>query len=108
MIHNTEIQDRITTLIESLDTNMSAFAKEIGVSVSIVRSICKGRRSKPSFDVVKKILDTYPNLNPRWLIQGTGEMYDETNRITANELQTQINELIETLSDLSQSHTKPE
>ncbi len=45
--------------------------------MTVIFNIIKGRRSKPSFDLLFKILHAYQNLNAEWLIKGEGEMWDE-------------------------------
>lgn len=102
------IQDRIAYLIESLGTNMNAFAKRLDVSNTLIMNICKRRRSKPSFDVLEKILNEFPDLNARWLMTGKGAMYEnsesestDTKTKREQELEIQVNKLIDTVHHLS-------
>lgn len=71
------INDRINRLITILEMNPTSFSESIGVNVTVIFNIIKGRRSKPSFDLLFKILHTYQNLNAEWLTRGEGEMWDE-------------------------------
>jgi transcriptional regulator with XRE-family HTH domain len=46
----------------------------IGITRSSMSHIINGRNN-PSLDVMRKILENFPNINPEWLILGKGEMY---------------------------------
>ena len=69
------VNDRIGELIEASGKNVGAFSSQIGVAPTVLYNIISGRRSKPSFELLEKIIDAVPNLNLSWLIQGQGEMY---------------------------------
>ena len=72
------INDRIFKLIEMFDMNPHSFAEAIGVKGPVIFNIIKGRRNKPSFDVLEKILYSFDNVNPKWLIKGEGNVLTET------------------------------
>ena len=69
-----EINDRIVQLIEKLGDNKSSFALKVGVSQPIITHITNGRNN-PGLEVIQKILSNCPEVNPEWLIMGTGEMF---------------------------------
>ncbi len=71
------INDRIFKLIEMFDMNPHSFAEAIGVKGPVIFNIIKGRRNKPSFDVLEKILYSFDNVNPKWLIKGEGSVLTE-------------------------------
>lgn len=73
------IGSRIEQLILYLGKNKSSFSNIIGLSnnVTIGRIIKENR--KPSFDVLSKIIEKYPRVNPTWLLTGEGEMIKESN-----------------------------
>jgi len=73
----TSVNDRISELINGLGSNPNAFAEAIGVKATVIYNIIKGRRSKPSFEVLQKIFTTYQALNVYWLIKGEGEVWTE-------------------------------
>ena len=56
--------------------NLSArqFAAEIRVQPGTISNMMAGRNN-PSYEVIKRILERYPTLNPEWLIAGRGEMW---------------------------------
>lgn len=76
------INDRIETLInDRFDGNKAAFAKSIGLPpTGLSNYLGKQRRSKPSVDMVTKIVVTL-DVDARWLL--TGE--ETTNRVVHTE-----------------------
>lgn len=75
-----EINDRISALITNLDLNPNSFADAIGVKGTVIYNILKGRRSKPSFEVLQKILLSYQTVNANWLLNGDGEIWKKDAR----------------------------
>jgi len=70
-----DINDRISNLISILDSNPNSFSDSIGVKSPIIYNIVKGRRSKPSYEVLQKILTAYNAINANWLLKGEGEIW---------------------------------
>lgn len=70
------INDRIETLInDKFDGNKAAFAKTIGLPpTGLSNYLGKQRRSKPSVDMVTKIVVTL-NVDARWLLTGEGSPF---------------------------------
>lgn len=85
------VNDRINRLITVLEMNPTSFSESVGVNVTVIFNIIKGRRSKPSFDLLVKILNTYENLNAEWLIRGDGAMWNEDLTDTKGIAPTQLN-----------------
>jgi len=50
------------------------FAAEIHVQPGTISNMMAGRNN-PSLEVMKRIMERYPTLNPEWLIAGRGEMW---------------------------------
>lgn len=69
------INDRISDLIYQLQMNPNSFADTIGVKGTVIYNIIKGRRSKPSYDLLQKILMTFDAINANWLLQGEGSVW---------------------------------
>lgn len=65
--------ERIELLLKSMNLSPSRFADEIDVQRSSVSHILSGR-NKPSLDFITKILSTYPQVNPDWLLFNKGGM----------------------------------
>lgn len=76
------INERLVLLISTLNLNNNSFAKELGVSPTVTYNIIGGRFSKPSYDLLEKIISTFDNVNPNWLMKGDGDMFLKRNEIT--------------------------
>ena len=61
--------DRVKKIIAQKNLNPSYFADQIGISRSSMNHILNGRNN-PSLDVLKKILEKYPDINSDWLLLG--------------------------------------
>ncbi|UZO79971.1 helix-turn-helix domain-containing protein [Aquimarina sp. ERC-38] len=75
MVNKPEFTKRIKQLLQHYDMNAAMFADAIGVGRSSISHILSGR-NKPSLDLLIKIIDTYPELNVRWFLQGKGTLTD--------------------------------
>lgn len=67
-------KERIEQVIQSLNLTARQFAAEIHVQPGTISNMMVGRNN-PSLEVMKRIMDRYPTLNPEWLILGKGEMW---------------------------------
>ena len=67
-------KERIESVMSSLGLNARQFAAEIHVQPGTISNMMAGRNN-PSLDVMKRIMERYPTLNPEWLIAGRGEMW---------------------------------
>ena len=67
-------KERIETLMQSLNFSARQFAAEIHVQPGTISNMMAGRNN-PSLEVMKRIMERYPTLNPEWLIAGRGEMW---------------------------------
>ncbi|MDD4142034.1 MAG: helix-turn-helix transcriptional regulator [Bacteroidales bacterium] len=72
---------RITTIIETKHLTQSQFANAIGIQRSTLSHILSGRNN-PSLEIILKILNTYPEISSAWLLNGSGEMIDNSSDIT--------------------------
>lgn len=66
--------DRIKSIQEYFGFTPTQFADKIELNRSNLTHIYSGR-NHPSLDVVKKILNTFPEINSDWLIMGNGTMF---------------------------------
>lgn len=69
------MQERFKLLLEDKNLTATRFAAMINVNASAMSHILNGR-SKPGFDVLDKIINTFPELNLNWLVSGKGAMYN--------------------------------
>lgn len=67
-------KERIESVIKSLGLTARQFAAEIRVQPGTISNMMAGRNN-PSLDVMKRIMERYPTLNPEWLIAGRGVMW---------------------------------
>jgi hypothetical protein len=68
-----KIVDRIKLFIESRNISLRSFDESVGMSKGYMSRQIKTRASVGG-DVLERIIDTYPELNPIWLLKGEGEM----------------------------------
>ncbi|WP_340063630.1 hypothetical protein [Ascidiimonas aurantiaca] len=68
-----KIVDRIKKFIEHKELSLRRFDESIGMSKGYMSRQIKANASIGS-DVLERMLDTYPELNPIWLLKGEGEM----------------------------------
>ncbi len=67
-------KDRIEKILQLEQLSSAQFASEIGIQNSTLSHILNGRNN-PSLDVLKKILNRYPQISSDWLILGSGTMF---------------------------------
>ena len=67
-------RERIDAVMKSLNLSARQFAAEIKVGPGTISNMMSGRNN-PSLDVMRRIMERYPTLNPEWLIAGIGAMW---------------------------------
>ncbi|MEM9362509.1 MAG: helix-turn-helix transcriptional regulator [Bacteroidota bacterium] len=70
--------NRIKIVLEHYDLGISAFADKIGIQRSSMSHILNGR-NRPSLDFVMKLVQTFPEVNLYWLLNGKGNFPSVTN-----------------------------
>src|SRR5690606_14044497 len=78
MINAENFVKRLQEVIDYYNIPASAFADSIGVQRSSISHILSGR-NKPSLDFIMKILDTYPEVELYWLLNGKGSFPRDVN-----------------------------
>lgn len=74
------INNRIIQLIDSeCSGNKRAFSKIVGVAPSVVENVVGSRGTKPSFDVLEKILNAFAHISADWLVTGKGDQFLKQN-----------------------------
>jgi transcriptional regulator with XRE-family HTH domain len=71
MVNSEEFGQRLQKVMEYYDLSAAAFADAIDVGRSSISHILSGR-NKPSLDFVLKIVQTYPEVELYWLLNGKG------------------------------------
>ncbi|WP_159522963.1 helix-turn-helix domain-containing protein [Sunxiuqinia indica] len=70
-----DIKDRVIAVMHYFDCNNAQFSQKVGLNNNTtIGRIIKGD-TRPSFDVLYKILSTFPDLDANWLILGRGKMF---------------------------------
>jgi len=70
------MKKRFLDILKFKKISSSQFADKIDVSNSAISHIINGR-NKPSLEIIQNILIKYPDISPRWLILGEGEIYNK-------------------------------
>ena len=70
---NVYMNERIARIISTANLSNKEFAELLGIQRSGVSHLLSGR-NKPSLDFLEKLLMHFPDINPRWLILGYGDM----------------------------------
>jgi phage repressor protein C with HTH and peptisase S24 domain len=69
------VSERVKDLYQHFgDGNLSAFARQVGVSAQAIRDLMKGEKGGPSWPVLQNLLQAFPAINTEWLLLGRGEM----------------------------------
>lgn len=68
------IGDRVKKIIDRKGFTIMGFEKEIGAGNNTIGTSIK-RNSNFSSSILSKILTKYPDVNPGWLLTGTGDMF---------------------------------
>lgn len=67
---------RLKILINYLNINGISFAKALGISQSMASNMLNGNRAI-TIEMVDKISERYKNINPAWLLFGTGDIEND-------------------------------
>jgi DNA-binding XRE family transcriptional regulator len=103
------IKNRTNELISLFSHgNKKVFAETVGVSPTVIENIVGRREGNPSFEVVRKILCAFENLNPEWLINGTPPMLKAKNvddLFDKNQpMSPQVKELVDAIREISEEN----
>ncbi len=71
-----KVADRLLQFLNDKNISKSEFADSLGIGRSNITHIFTGRNNV-SDKTLSKILSTYPDINPMWLVTGNGEMLIE-------------------------------
>jgi len=71
MVNTEEFIIRLEKILSFYNLSASSFADKIGVQRSSISHLLTGR-NKPSLEFVMKVVNTYPEVNLYWLLNGKG------------------------------------
>lgn len=77
------VNQRIRRIIENKSLSVNAFANAISVAQGTLASMLN-RGSEPSTKTINAVLSAFPDINPDWLLTGSGEMYTDRPSTTDN------------------------
>ena len=101
------INDRIAFLIDTLEISVNRFSENINTNPTIIHNVIKGRRSKPSFKLLEKIVTKYERVSTEWLVKGTGSIWRRKSSVIREnlpklqELETRIFDLVDQIKNLN-------
>ncbi len=82
MVNSDEFSKRLQIILDYYDISAAVFADAIQVGRSSISHILSGR-NKPSLDFVLKIVQTYPEVELYWLLNGKGNFPKSDNEEVA-------------------------
>lgn len=69
-----EDKDRVALIMSEFNLTSNNFAARANLSPATLSHILTGR-SKPTLAILRSIVAGFPELNPEWVMLGTGDMY---------------------------------
>lgn len=80
-----EDKDRVALIMSEFNLTSNNFAARANLSPATLSHILTGR-SKPTLAILRSIVAGFPELNPEWVMLGTGDMYrsGNNNEVAAN------------------------
>lgn len=106
------INERIMLIIKELELNNNSFAKKLNVSPTVTFNVVGGRYTKPSYELLEKIILTFDNISTEWLLRERGEMFIRNSTQNCDSSQTiellkgqlkEVNEINKRLLDIIHS-----
>lgn len=98
--------EKIKCILSQFNLKKSEFSTKSGISTQQVFDLIRGQISNLSRENMEKILKTYPEISPYWLITGEGQMIVGDNNISINQgdnNRNNINANFDKLIELSSS-----
>ncbi|AXG74544.1 XRE family transcriptional regulator [Flavobacterium arcticum] len=84
MVNTDDFIKRLETILDYYTMSASVFADKLGVQRSGLSHLLSGR-NKPSLDFVLKLVDSFPEVDLYWLLNGTGSFpKQEIEKISAS------------------------
>lgn len=91
MVNSAAFAKRIENILSYYGISATAFAETISFNRSTISHILSGR-NKPSLEFVMKIVNTYPEVELYWLLNGKGDFppLDDANENSATDMSQDI------------------
>jgi hypothetical protein len=88
-----ELNKRIVEIMVRFNHSKSSLATELGVSLPLITHITTGR-NKPGIELLQRVLQRFPDINPNWLFLGDGDMMKpEPKQVDMTPVLMKMNEL---------------
>lgn len=78
MVNTEDFIRRLEFLLEYYNVSASAFADKLGIQRSGLSHLLSGR-NKPSLDFILKVIETFPEVDIYWLLNGKGSFPKDDN-----------------------------
>jgi transcriptional regulator with XRE-family HTH domain len=92
-----ELNKRVLSIMEAKQLTRSGFSAALEVSLPVLTHISSGR-NKPGLELIQKLLTTFPDLDPDWLLLGKGQMFRKTQEMP--DLSTDLEQIKQLLTHL--------
>lgn len=66
--------ERVIEIIRAMGMNNIQFSQKTGISPASLSHITSGR-SNPTLTILRNIVESFPDLNPEWVLLGRGDMF---------------------------------
>jgi len=86
------MKEKLQILIQSEKLTPSELARKLDVNPPVISHILKGR-NQPSYELIRKIITRFPQINPYWLLGDSDTMYNNTSEIRPNQSEETQHEL---------------
>jgi transcriptional regulator with XRE-family HTH domain len=101
-----ELNKRVLSVMEAKQLTRSGFSAALEVSLPVLTHISSGR-NKPGLELIQKILTTFSEVDPDWLLLGKGQMFRKKQEIPDISVDLErFSQLINRLSQLQQNESK--
>ena len=84
--------ERVKIIIESKHLSISGFEKKTGMSNNSIQTAIK-KNANLKDNTLNTIINTFPDIDPTWLLTGKGEMTIQENTISSNDRILEIESL---------------
>ncbi len=71
------MKEKLQILIQNENLTPSGLARRLEVNPPVISHILKGR-NQPSYELIRKIITRFPQINPYWLLGNSEEMYNSS------------------------------
>lgn len=75
------MNERIVELMNRMEMSPTQFSVAIGASRATIQHIISGR-NEPSLKLIKSILDRFPSVDMKWLLNGEGSAFTNQSQVT--------------------------